>query len=109
MTRRDTRYTDIAPQDADAVDRLPGLALLDFGTEWCGHCTAARASVDAWLAEHADIQHLRIEDARGRKLGRAYRVTLWPTLVLLRDGDEIVRVVRPHEARDLWPLDEALR
>ena len=109
MTRRDISYTDIAPQDADAVDRLPGLALLDFGTDWCGHCTAARPSVDAWLADHADIQHLRIEDGRGRKLGRAHHVKLWPTLVLLRDGDEIARVVRPREARDLWPLDEALR
>jgi len=41
-------------------------------------------------------------------LGRAFRVKLWPTLVLLRDGQELARVVRPREARDLWPLDEAL-
>ncbi len=109
MTRRDTSYTDIAPQGADAVETLPGLSLLDFGTDWCGHCTAARPSVDAWLANHAAIEHLRIEDASGRKLGRAHRVKLWPTLVLLRDGEEIARVVRPRDARDLWPLDEAVR
>ena len=109
MTRRDIRYTDIAAQDADAIGTLPGLTLLDFGTDWCGHCTAARASVDAWLAEHADIQHLRIEDGRGRKPGRAHRVKLWPTLILLRDGDEIARVVRPRDVRDLCPLDDAQR
>lgn len=109
MTRRDTSYTDIAPQNADAMERLPGLLLLDFGTDWCGHCSAARPSIDAWLAGHTAIEHVRIEDGPGRKLGRAHRVKLWPTLVLIRDGDEIARVVRPRDARDLWPLDEAVR
>ncbi|MEO5630228.1 MAG: thioredoxin family protein [Thermomonas sp.] len=107
MTRRDTTYKDIAP-DADTVNALPGMVLLDFGTDWCGHCMAARSTVDAWLGNHSAIDHLRIEDARGRALGRAYRVKLWPTLVLLRDGREIARVVRPREARDLWPLDEVV-
>ena len=109
MTGRDTTYQDIAPQDAEAVQNLPGLSVLDFGTDWCGHCVAARPAVDAWLGDHAAIEHVRIEDARGRKLGRAYQVKLWPTLVLLRDGEEIARVVRPRDARDLWPLDEAVR
>jgi thioredoxin 1 len=31
-------------------------------------------------------------------LGRSYRVKLWPTLVLLRDGQEVGRLVRPAGA-----------
>jgi thioredoxin 1 len=50
-----------------------------------------------------------VEDGRGRPLGRAYRVKLWPTLVLLCDGQEIARAVRPRTPRDLEPLDSALR
>ncbi|HEY0660015.1 MAG TPA: thioredoxin family protein [Lysobacter sp.] len=107
MTRRDTSYQSQAP-DPVAVEAMAGLVLLDFGTDWCGHCIAARAPVDAWLGRHGDIDHLRMEDGRGRALGRAYRVKLWPTLVLLRDGREIARVVRPRELRDLQPLDAAL-
>ena len=57
---------------------------------------------------YADVRHLRVEDGRGRPLGRSFRIKLWPSLVLLRDGEEVARVVRPREARDLWPLDEAL-
>ena len=83
---------------------MAGLVLLDFGTDWCGHCIAAREPVAAWLDGHESVEHLRIEDGPGRRLGRAYRVKLWPTLVLLRDGREIARVVRP---RDLQPLDAA--
>lgn len=107
MTRRDSAYTNNPPL-ADTIHMLPGMALLDFGTDWCGHCMAARSTVDAWLGDHPAIDHLRIEDARGRVLGRTFRVKLWPTLVLLRDGNEIARVVRPREARDLWPLDEVV-
>jgi len=107
MISRDTSYQASAPDPA-AVEAMRALVLLDFGTDWCGHCIAARAPVDAWSHAHDSIGHLRIEDGRGRPLGRAYRVKLWPTLVLLRDGLEIARVVRPREARDLWSLDEAL-
>ena len=102
-----TGYTASAP-GRDEVDAMHGLVLLDFGTDWCGHCMAARIAVDAWVARHPDLAHLRIEDGRGRRLGRGYAVKLWPTLVLLRDGSEIARVVRPHEERDLAALDAAL-
>lgn len=91
-----------------AVEAGRGLLLLDFGTEWCGHCMAARAAVDAWTAAHPGVRHLRIEDGPGRPLGRSFRIKLWPSLVLLRDGMELERVVRPRQARDLFPLDEAL-
>lgn len=107
MARRDTSYQTLAPEPA-AVQAMRGVVLLDFGTDWCGHCLAARGAVDAWTHAHDGIDHLRIEDGRGRPLGRAFRVKLWPTLVLLRDGHEIARVVRPREARDLWPLEEAM-
>lgn len=105
MTGND--YSESAPT-RDEVDATRGLLLLDFGASWCGHCIAARSAVDAWVQAHADVRHLRVEDGRGRPLGRSFRIKLWPSLVLLRDGQEVARVVRPREARDLWPLDEAL-
>ena len=107
MTHRDATYQPTAPDHA-AVLAMRGLVLLDFGTDWCGHCLAARPAVDAWSHAHEGVDHLRIEDGRGRPLGRAYRVKLWPTLILLRDGQEIARSVRPSEARDLWPLEDAV-
>jgi len=107
MTRRDATYQTQAPDPAE-VEAMTGLVLLDFGTDWCGHCVVARTPVEAWLAGRDGVDHLRVEDGPGRRLGRAYRVKLWPTLVLLRDGREIARVVRPRELRDLQPLEAAL-
>jgi len=93
-----------APSLAD-VQAWKGLTLLEFGTEWCGHCRAAQPLIAQALALHTDTkmpyQHLKIEDGPGRALGRHYRVKLWPTLVVLRDGQEVGRLVRPAAVQDI--------
>lgn len=89
-----------APARAE-VDVLPGLTLLEFGTNWCGHCRAAQSALAGVLAQHPQWRHLKVEDGPGRPLGRSYRVKQWPTLVLLRDGQEVARLVRPTQAADI--------
>ena len=89
-----------APARAD-VDALPGLTLLEFGTSWCGHCRAAQPALVEALSHHAQWHHIKVEDGPGRALGRSFRVKLWPTLVLLRDGQEVARLVRPTQTTDI--------
>ena len=98
------RYATDEPTRA-TVDATRGAAVVEFGAPWCGHCIAAQPMVEAALSRHPDVEHLRIEDGRGRALGRSYRVKLWPTLVFLHDGVEQVRLVRP-DAVDA--IDDAL-
>lgn len=83
------------------VDALKGLTLLEFGTDWCGHCRAAQPALAEVLGEQPAWRHLKVEDGPGRALGRSFRVKLWPTLVLLRDGQELGRMVRPTLADEL--------
>lgn len=83
------------------VQAMPGLTLLEFGTEWCGHCRAAQPQIAQALADRPQWQHLKVEDCSGRALGRHYRVKLWPTLVVLRDGQEVGRLVRPTAAQEI--------
>ena len=86
---------------AAEVQALSGLTLLEFGTDWCGHCRAAQAAIAQALSVHSSWRHLRVEDGPGRALGRSYRVKLWPTLVLLRDGQELARLVRPTQVSEI--------
>lgn len=81
------------------VDSLDGVTVLDFGTNWCGHCRSAEPHIERALAEYPQINHIKVEDGPGRPLGRSYRVKLWPTLVFVRLGQELGRVVRPTDAK----------
>ncbi len=82
------------PTRAD-IDALTGSVLLEFGTDWCGHCRAAPSVIAQAMGEFPGVRHIKVEDGPGRALGRSFSVTLWPTLVFLQDGREVSRLVRP--------------
>ena len=71
--------------------------MLEFGSPSCGHCRAIQSLLASALADHPRVRHIRIHDASGRRLGRSYKVKLWPTLVFLTDGREVARLVRPRD------------
>ena len=100
----DTRSYATSEPTRVEVDGLAGATVIEFGAPWCGHCIAAQPLLEAALARHPDVRPLKMEDGRGRPLGRSFRIKLWPTLVLLRDGEEQARVVRPVQADDLEQL-----
>jgi len=84
-----------------AIDALKGANLLEFGTPWCGHCQRAQPLLQSALSARPEVAHIKVEDGPGRPLGRSYRIKLWPTLIFLRDGQEVERLVRPQQAREI--------
>jgi len=79
----------------DEIERTTGPVLLEFGATWCGHCQALAPKLARLLEEHPDVRHVKVEDGPGKRLGRSFRVKLWPTLVFLRDGRVVEQVARP--------------
>ena len=98
-----------AEPEREAVDQMPGLVVLEFGASWCPHCQAAQPTLKAELDRRPQVTHLKIEDGRGKVLGRTYRVKLWPNLVLLRDGQILAQLARPSdlELREAFKLLDA--
>ncbi|MES2018850.1 MAG: thioredoxin family protein [Pseudomonadota bacterium] len=90
-----------AQPERSAIDAMQGTVALEFGTDWCGYCRAGSPLIAAALAAMPGVPHLRVEDGSGRALGRSFRVKLWPTLVVLRDGKEVARVVRPADVDEV--------
>jgi len=87
--------------DRSEIDALPGPAVVEFGTNWCGICKAAQPSIAEAFAGHPGMRHIKVEDGSGRPLGRSFGVKLWPTLVFLRDGKEVVKLVRPTDSASI--------
>lgn len=91
----DRSYDKPEPTRAE-VDSWQGHAVLEFGTGWCEYCQAAQPMIAQAFQPYPDLQHRKVSDGPGQPLGRSYRVKLWPTLIFLKDGQEITRVVRPE-------------
>jgi thioredoxin 1 len=92
----------------EEIDAMPGLVALELGAAWCGFCQGARPLIDRALAAHPDVRHIQIEDGKGKRLGRTFGVKLWPTLVLLREGHEVARLVRPRSDAEVATAFAAL-
>jgi len=99
-----TIHSGIEPSRTE-VDAIGEPTVIEFGASYCGHCSAARPLIAEALARHPQVRHIRIEDGPGRRLGRSFRVKLWPTLIFLHQGREVERLVRPS---DVSAIEQAL-
>jgi thioredoxin 1 len=90
-----SEYVAQEPTRAE-VDALSGPVLVEFGAPWCPHCQAIQPDLARLLDRHPQVRHIKVEDGRGRPLGRSFRVKLWPNLVFMRDGQVVQQSARPE-------------
>ena len=91
-----SHYPATEPSRAE-VDGLPGPVLIEFGTSWCPHCQAIQSDLADLLDRFPQVRHVKVEDGKGKPLGRSFRVKLWPNLVFLRDGQVLQQSARPEK------------
>ncbi len=92
----------------EELNALEGITVMEFGANWCGYCIAAQPAIEQALEGVQEGVHVKVEDGPGRRLGRSFRVKLWPTLIVMRDGEEVARAVRP-DSQALTDLLAAIR
>jgi thioredoxin 1 len=92
-------YSEQTPERHD-LDISKGSIILEFGSNGCGICRGTLPIIRESM-EMIRAPHIRIEDGKGKRLGRSYGVKLWPTLIMLRDGREVARVVRPTTVKEI--------
>ena len=103
--------TDISPSAEPTraeVDSLSGATMLEFGASWCGHCQAAQVTIRSAMQQFPQVRHIKIEDGKGRRLGRSFQVKLWPTLIFLKNGVELKRLVRQIQTQELSDCLQAI-
>ena len=96
-------YFEEAPS-FEQVSQLTGNTIIEFGAPWCGHCMAATSAIQESLSKRSDVTHIKLFDGKGKILGRKFKVKHWPTLILLKNGQEVDRLVRPLRASEINQL-----
>src|SRR3569832_2182920 len=87
-------YASSAPARAE-IAALERPAVIEFGAPRCRYCQAAQPAMAAALHLYPRVQHIKIVDGPGRRLGRTFGVKLWPSLIFLSNGREVARLGRP--------------
>jgi thioredoxin 1 len=79
----------------EELEAMSGPLVLEFGANWCGICGAFSLQAEEVFEDFPHVKHIRVEDGPGKRLGRTFRVKLWPTFVFLSDGQVLGQVSRP--------------
>ena len=99
MSPADEPREPVGEPSRDEIDAMREPAVIEFGAAYCGHCRAAQPLIAQALEQHPAVRHIKVEDGPGRRLGRSFRVKLWPTLIFMDRGREAARLVRPADAQ----------
>jgi thioredoxin 1 len=105
-------HPEIVALDTQAFTQLPkaGILAIDFTAAWCAPCKVMKPVLAALAAEYAGRARIVAIDVDCEPLvAQQYNVRSMPTLVILRDGREVGRIVgsRPR-AFVAGVLDRAL-
>jgi thioredoxin 1 len=78
----------------EALAAAEGLVMVDFWAEWCGPCRAV-APVLEEIAEESDgeVTLMKVNIDENSSLAARYEVRSIPTILFIRDGEVVDRVV----------------
>ena len=67
--------------------------LIDFYADWCGPCKMLSPIIDEIAEENSDIKVVKVNVDDSQDLAMKYQVMSIPTLVVIKNGQEVNRSV----------------
>jgi thioredoxin 1 len=69
-----------------------GIHAVKFGATWCGPCKRMEPTLAQLESEFSMIEFIAVDVEQVPSLAQKYRIRTVPTLVFLKDGQEVNRV-----------------
>lgn len=84
-----------------------GLVLVDFYADWCGPCKMLAPIIDDVASQvEGKASIVKVDVDQAQQTAAKFSVTSIPTLILLKDGSEVARVVGLQDADAIKSLIE---
>ncbi|MDO4747312.1 MAG: thioredoxin family protein [Candidatus Saccharibacteria bacterium] len=80
------------------------MELLDFYADWCGPCQMMKPTMAEFEKVHPEIKVTAVNIDEQEELAEKYGVSSIPCLVVLKDGEEVERVVGVQSLKKLEKL-----
>ena len=78
--------------------------LIDFWATWCGPCRMMAPVLDAFAEEHPEIKVGKVNVDEQMPLAGAFGIESIPTLVAIKDGQAIGKLIGVRPKEDLEAL-----
>ena len=85
--------TKLSEADVKRLKQNAGIALLDFYADWCGPCKALAPTLEKFATENPDVTVGKVNVDENSDAAQEFGIKGIPTLVFLRDGREVGRLV----------------
>ncbi len=105
-----TKVIDIDMTNFEAEIRsFTGIVVIDFWADWCGPCKHLAGVIDELAAELSDqVKVCKIDVDDNQMLAQSFQVMSVPTVILLKNGETLNRLVGLHDKKVYLDLIKAL-
>ncbi len=85
-----------------------GLTLVDFYADWCGPCRMLTPVINQVAEElHGKARFVKVDIEVSQHVAAMFQIMSIPTLVLIKDGQEVGRLVGLRDAKAIKHFIEA--
>lgn len=78
--------------------------LVDFYADWCGPCKMIAPVIEAIAKENENTKFVKINVDEAQELAMEYNIMSIPTLVVIKNGEEVNRTVGLVDKSELLEL-----
>lgn len=98
--------TDITDSNAESILGKQGVVIVDFHASWCMPCKMMAPAIEELSDELTKVVFVKADTEECPETTKKYKITAVPTLVILKNGEEINRLVGKRTKDE---IDKAIR